>query len=434
MKKVLVIGIILLFVWAGIVSGFDEKSTDSSQPTNYGNILCVGGNGPGNYTSIQSAIDAASDGDTILVAEGTYYEHVFVNKMLTILGRQFGTGSSIIDGSGSGSVVTITHNTVVIRNFTIQHCGSKTFDAGIYLYWYDGANIVDNIITLNNNGMFLSVTNYNTIDHNIFENNINSGIYCEGNSNTISNNTINNCGGYGINVKPNRSFNVITHNVVTSTNEGIRISGNQNTILNNTVGPSNWFGISLSSTNNNDIGWNTIIGNKWGIYSTYCTTNNITNNTIKNNVNFGIELIGGSSNTISYNFIIGNQFGLSTTGSNNLIYNNYFNNTKNAFDNYGTNIWNISIAMGTNILGGPLLGGNYWSDYPYWNQYTILGYAIYNPNGNGMVFESTKYYPIPTNTPGVFAQDNHPIPGFELVFVLCAIAIAIFLWRKKRSI
>ena len=50
------------------------------------------------------------------------------------------------------------------------------------------------------------------------------------------------------------------------------------------------------------------------------------------------------------------------SSSNNLLYNNYFNNTNNAYDN-GVNIWNITKTPGTNIIGGPYLGGNYRSDY-----------------------------------------------------------------------
>jgi hypothetical protein len=49
--------------------------------------------------------------------------------------------------------------------------------------------------------------------------------------------------------------------------------------------------------------------------------------------------------------------------SNNLIYNNYFTNPLyNARDD-GDNVWNISKTEGRNIIGGPNLGGNYWSDY-----------------------------------------------------------------------
>ncbi len=46
----------------------------------------------------------------------------------------------------------------------------------------------------------------------------------------------------------------------------------------------------------------------------------------------------------------------------NCIYNNYFNNTNNSYDD-GNNIWNTTKTLGVNIIGGPYLGGNYWSDY-----------------------------------------------------------------------
>jgi len=44
-----------------------------------GNTLYVGGMGPNNYTSIQSAIDDAVDGDTVFVYSGFYYERIFIN-------------------------------------------------------------------------------------------------------------------------------------------------------------------------------------------------------------------------------------------------------------------------------------------------------------------------------------------------------------------
>ena len=39
-----------------------------------------------------------------------------------------------------------------------------------------------------------------------------------------------------------------------------------------------------------------------------------------------------------------------------------FDNINNAWDD-GVNHWNITKRAGTNIVGGPYLGGNYWSDY-----------------------------------------------------------------------
>jgi len=53
---------------------------------------------------------------------------------------------------------------------------------------------------------------------------------------------------------------------------------------------------------------------------------------------------------------------LGYSSNNNTIYNNYFNNTNNAYDD-GNNTWNTTKTSGTNIIGGPYLGGNYWSDY-----------------------------------------------------------------------
>lgn len=51
-----------------------------------------------------------------------------------------------------------------------------------------------------------------------------------------------------------------------------------------------------------------------------------------------------------------------TSSNDNIIYNNYFDNSKNAWDD-GTNTWNTKKTTGKNIIGGPYLGGNYWSDY-----------------------------------------------------------------------
>jgi parallel beta-helix repeat protein len=82
------------------------------------------------------------------------------------------------------------------------------------------------------------------------------------------------------------------------------------------------------------------------------------------NNNYGIALCSSNNNTLTNNTVnLNNYRGIHLdSSSNNTIYNNYFNNTNNAYDN-GNNTWNTTNTTGPNIIGGPYLGGNYWSDY-----------------------------------------------------------------------
>jgi uncharacterized repeat protein (TIGR01451 family) len=80
--------------------------------------------------------------------------------------------------------------------------------------------------------------------------------------------------------------------------------------------------------------------------------------------------------------------------SDNTIYNNYFNNTNNAYDD-GNNIWNTTKTAGTNIIGGSWLGGNYWSDYAGTDtDGDGLGDTLLPYNSSGEIIAGGDYQPL----------------------------------------
>ena len=101
----------------------------------------------------------------------------------------------------------------------------------------------------------------------------------------------------------------------------------------------------------------------WGIHTEGGKVN-IRDAEITNNANGGIRLFSSEHGTLTGNTVSNNgEYGICLfTSNDNTIYNNIFDNPKNAVDD-GTNTWNIAKTAGTNIVGGPYLGGNYWSDY-----------------------------------------------------------------------
>jgi hypothetical protein len=86
------------------------------------------------YASIQEAIDAAANGDTVLVDDGVYYENInFLGKAITVKSVN-GAASTTIRGTGSFSVVSFWSGETassVLDGFTITN-GNATFGGGIY--------------------------------------------------------------------------------------------------------------------------------------------------------------------------------------------------------------------------------------------------------------------------------------------------------------
>ena len=107
---------------------------------------------PSQYSSIQAAIDASTDGDTVSVAAGTYVENIsYSGKSISIIGEDRET--TIIDGDSSGIVVSFISgedSSAVLRGFTITN-GFNSVGAGIYVE-SSSPTLTDLIISRNTTG------------------------------------------------------------------------------------------------------------------------------------------------------------------------------------------------------------------------------------------------------------------------------------------
>jgi len=145
---------------------------------------------PGGYPTIQGGIDAAVNGDTVLVAPGTYVENIdFLGKAITVKSSG-GADVTVVDGGNPvgpdlGSVITFTSSESldsILEGFTISN------GTGTYFQWkpsswaYCGA------------GIFCSNSSPTIVNNIIKENrsqDYGGGIYCHNHSNPmITNNSI----------------------------------------------------------------------------------------------------------------------------------------------------------------------------------------------------------------------------------------------------
>jgi serine protease len=110
---------------------------------------------PADYPTIQQAIDAAVNGDTVLVAPGTYVENIsFLGKAITVTSES-GAQSTLIDGHRVDSVVRFTSQegpSSVLNGFTITNGAAEfnsSLDGGGIRIVNSSPTIINNIITNN---------------------------------------------------------------------------------------------------------------------------------------------------------------------------------------------------------------------------------------------------------------------------------------------
>jgi parallel beta-helix repeat protein len=135
-------------------------------------------------SSIQAAIYTAKAGDIIDVHSGLYYEHVNVNKRITLRGISM----PILDATASGSAITLKTDGIILKGFrTInsgQWPGDGSEEAGIKVL-SNNNTIEDNNASNNSNGIFVIDGKNNTITGNNASNNLGYGIMLSGSAGNI---------------------------------------------------------------------------------------------------------------------------------------------------------------------------------------------------------------------------------------------------------
>jgi len=420
--------------------------------TAYATVIHV----PGDYATIQLGLNAASTGDTVLVAAETYTENIFWPLVSSIkLFSETGAPSTVIDGGSTSTVIYFSgiytiDTTTVIQGFTIRNGGGIDYGGGIYLI-NSSPRIQDNIIKDNSvnedgGGVYCSDLSSpliigNTIRVNsagslgggicsdssspvIIQNSIKdnaaqlgAGICCQNYSSPIiASDTINNnladYGGGGIwcrtNSSPQITNNTISGNSTNGQGGGICCYYSNPTIIGNTI-----------SSDTADYGA--------GIF---CDGGmpTITGNTISNNSTHAYGDGGGITiyssypgATITYNTITNNSAGsygggiycIGTTPfsiNNNNITTNSANDGGGIFcDGSSAIIISNKIISNTAYQNGGGINCNYDSDPPIrfntikGNDADSLGDGIYCENNSFPVVDSNNIY---NNGYGAYNADN----------------------------
>jgi len=262
---------------------------------------------PGDYPTIQEAVDASADGDIVRISNGFYPEHVVIMKSISVIGEN--AKSTIIDGGRTGSVLFIEATNAILEKLTVQYSGNLFEDAGITVSYSYQCVITNCEIHDNKSGIDLYGSGNNKISCN--------NIYTNDNGIQFSESTLG--------PSTNNMRNIIEYNTIDSnTNSGITFEHT-----------------GAAYHHSGTVSHNTISRNSHGISMIMSEQNEICFNEISNNIFYGISLAmcmgGGDGNIIHHN---------------NFLYNNS-GSTQAADGGGGTNFWYSS----------SLKEGNYWSDY-----------------------------------------------------------------------
>ncbi len=287
--------------------------------------ITVGSDGA-NFKSIQDAVNASGEGDTIVVQSGVYLENVLVDHRVTLQGL----GDPVIDARGNGTPIKLGNSGIIIEGFTLIDSGGSDPGVDITGSVFDfrpisNTTIQRNVITNNSVGVSVSDSEYNVIKDNIIKNNKQRGIDLTGaGKNAIINNTVER-NRKGISLTASNDNEIRNNSIQGNDEEGILLSNrylsevgpsgfsDHNALLGNEI-QNNKYGISLNYAENNIIYHNKLINNRCGILSKSSENNSILDNAFTDNYE-NISSVGDSRDDARAdagraNYLIGEMFNI----------------------------------------------------------------------------------------------------------------------------
>ncbi len=330
-----------------------------------GAALIVGDEG--RYATIESALQAARDGDVIEVRGGSYSAPLVIDKRVSLIG----VNHPVIDGSGQGSLVLITASDVVFQGFTLMNTGRSLAheDTGIVIQ-ADNVTVAENTLENVLFGIYFADASYGIARDNVvrcipldpgmrgdgFRTWYSDGVTLSGNSAfqcrdmlfwysndlLIERNTFSDSR-YALHFMYNRNatvqFNTFEHSSVgTYFMYSDWLTFHQNTISYNRGVSA--YGIALKDADHVTITDNLVIGNRIGVY--------IDNSPTRRD----------HMNHFSGNFIAYNDIGITAQPS---VTHNVFQS-----NSFVENVEQAAVSGRGTLLGitwSENGAGNYWSDY-----------------------------------------------------------------------
>ncbi len=305
-----------------------------------------------NYTSIQDAINANETltGHTIFVENGTYFEHISVNKSISLIGET--RQSTVVDASHVGRVFDVTSENVSISNFRVQNAGNTSLPDCAVVANKSARCTVSNL-TIQNcySGILILESNESSVSDTVILGTL-FGMYIHNSSDSvIVKNDLTGCAGGGISiqistkcfVRDNHMTNCYTafaaggdllEHFLNDIDTSNTIDGKPIYYLMNqtdiTINPSMFPEIgSLTVVNSTRVTIENLAFNKGGPYLSFAfSSNSIIRNVTASNSTSGIGLISVTDTVVTENNVSDCFFSIYLTQShNNTLMNNTISNS-----------------------------------------------------------------------------------------------------------